>query len=69
MYCTLVPKERGEKEEESNGNATFLKPEKTFCKKMGCGKDKLMAQQVQKTVHTYEKKAENYLGLYSSPVL
>ena len=34
------------------GNATFLKPEKTFCKKMGCGKDKLMAQQVQKTVHT-----------------
>ena len=54
MYCTLVTKERGvkEREEHQDENATFLKPEKTFCKKMGCGKDKLMAQQVQKTVHT-----------------
>ena len=49
----ITPKrKRGEKEEEvKTENATFLKPEKTFCKKMGCGKDKLMAQQVQKTVH------------------
>ena len=31
-------------------------PEKTLCKVMGCGENKLMAQQVQEAVHKIRKE-------------
>ena len=55
-YVLHIPQKRrkGEKEEENvekDYNTAYLN-QKTFCKKMGCGENKLMAQQVQETVHT-----------------
>ncbi len=58
MYCILVPKERRVKK-KSRLQHNLLKPEKTFCKKMGCRKDKLMAQQIQETsLHDMKRRGK-----------
>ena len=36
---------------------------KTLCKVMGCGENKLMAQQVQEAVHKIRKEDSEYHGL------
>ena len=54
-YVLHIPPKR-KRDEKGRGkgqgyNTTLLKSEKAFCKKMGCRENKLMAQQVQETVH------------------
>ena len=45
-------RKRGEEENEKRQKT----PEKTLCKVLGCGDNKLMAQQVQEAVHKIRKE-------------
>ena len=55
-YVLHIPNKRKRDKKREGGrsqgyNTTLLKSEKASCKKMGCGANKFMAQQVQETVH------------------
>ena len=71
MYCTLVPKERGgEKEEEvKTETQPSLNEKKHSAKRWVVERTNSWHNRFRKLFTRYEKKAENYLGLVSSPVL
>ena len=57
MYCICpTRRKKGRRGLMNKKQKMALKSQKTFCKKMGCGENKLMAQQVQETVHTDMKR-------------